>query len=54
LTRNQARNVPLRDVAEFVRHDAGDFGRTVGGGDQPQVHTHVTTGQSKGVDAFVA
>ncbi|MEY4257111.1 MAG: hypothetical protein RJA56_12 [Pseudomonadota bacterium] len=54
LARNEPCDVALRHVAELVRHHAGDFRGTVGGGDQPQIHTHVTTGQGEGVDAFVS
>jgi hypothetical protein len=49
-----ARDVPLRDMAEFMRQHRGQF---VGRGrqrDQAQVHAHVAARQRKGIDAAVA
>ena len=54
LLREHACNVPLGDVAEFVRQYRGQFVLAGDHADESQVHTHVATGQGKRIHAFVA
>ncbi len=54
LAGDQAGNVALRYVAEFVRQHAGQFLRALGDRQQPQVHPHVTARQGKCVHGLGA
>ena len=45
-----ARDVPLRDVGNFVCNDAGQLRLVGGGGDQAVVHADEPAGQREGVD----
>ena len=46
--------MPLRDVADFVRHHAGQFRLGLGRKYEPRVHADKTTGQRKRVQHRIA
>ena len=51
---NHACNVALGDVGQLVCHDGGQLIAAGYRTDQAQMHAQITTGQGKGVDAFIA
>ena len=53
LAGDEARNMPLRDVGQLVRHDRGQLVGCADGGHEAQIHTQIPPGQGKGVDLAV-
>ena len=54
LRADAARDVPLRDVRDFVRQHAGELRFVARGEHQPVVHADEAAGQREGVDGAVA
>ena len=53
LAPHHAGNMPLGDVAEFVRQHRGQFIFAIDDGNQPKMHAKIAPRQGKGIDAAI-